>query len=151
MGKAVDFELARMPAVRVAVLSRRGPWKEDILRSEFRTLTQWASANGLRTGRWIFLWGRGNQSTAALEVLGRARSRDGIRVRTLPAARVGRVRFDPEVVSPRVIYHGLADWLMWQRKEKRIRRVLSNREVYEGDPWSRRDAWARTEVQFLVR
>jgi hypothetical protein len=61
------------------------------------------------------------------------------------------VRFDPTVVSPRVVYHGLSDWLRWQRKEKKIRSVVSYREIYEGNPWKDKRAWSRTEVQFVVR
>ena len=39
----------------------------------------------------------------------------------------------------------------WRRKDKEIRRVLSSREVYSGNPWTDPKAWAKTEVQFLVR
>ncbi len=57
----------------------------------------------------------------------------------------------PERRFPRVVYHGLSDWLRWQRKEKEVRSVLSYREVYEGNPWKDQKAWSRTEVQFVVR
>ncbi|MFZ0698615.1 MAG: hypothetical protein WAN74_00220 [Thermoplasmata archaeon] len=59
--------------------------------------------------------------------------------------------FDPEEIAPRVVYHGLVDWLRSRRKEGKVGPVLATREVYTGDPWTDEKAWARTEVQFVVR
>jgi effector-binding domain-containing protein len=86
----------------------------------------------------------------ALEVKGPVRGTPRIRRKTYPATRVARVVFDPEQVSPRVIYHGLSDWLKWRRREGKIHAVVSSREVYSGNPWRDARAWSRTEVQFVV-
>jgi hypothetical protein len=59
--------------------------------------------------------------------------------------------FDPEVVSPRVVYHGMTDWLRWRRKEREVRSIGQYREVYPGDPWRDKNAYARTEIQVVVR
>ena len=59
--------------------------------------------------------------------------------------------FDPEVVEPRVVYHGLSDFLRWRKKSGEIRSVGDYREVYQGDPWKDRRAYAHTEVQYVVR
>ncbi len=77
--------------------------------------------------------------------------RGAVHLRTLPATRVASVVFDPEVVSPAVVYHGLTDWLRWRKKDKKIQRVVSYREVYRGNPWKDKSAYSRTDVQFVVR
>ena len=147
----VDFEFKRVPSVRVACLLRVGRWKEDNLRTEFNQLVKWAKKNKTRTGNWFFAERGENRWEACLEIHGRAKGEGRIRIATLPAATVARVVFDPEQVSPRVIYHGLTDWLRWRRKEGEIKSVSSSREVYAGNPWTDRKAWAHAEVQFLVR
>jgi DNA gyrase inhibitor GyrI len=147
----VDFELKKSPKYRVASLNRKGPRKPDHLRAEFRTLVAWAKKGRVRTGRWIFVHGADDHFLACLEVLGAARPEGPIRMRTLAATMVASVTFDPDQVSPRIVYHGLNDWLRWRRREKKIRRVGSSREVYSGDPWTNPRAWARCEVQFIVR
>jgi effector-binding domain-containing protein len=135
----------------VATVAQSGPWKEAKLRAGFRDITAWAKKNGVRTGRWFLQEGRGNRWIVGIEVKGKARSQGRVRLRTFPAATVATAVFDPDVVAPHVIYHGLIDWLRWQRKEGKIQRVLSSREVYRGDPWSDPKAWAHAEVQFVVR
>lgn len=150
-GMSVDFAFKNMPALPVISISWSGPWNEGRIRSRFEELARWAAARRLRTGRWIFLEPATRRWTVAIEVRGRARGDGTVRVRTLPKSRVAAVTFDPEAISPRVIYHGLSDWLRWRKKEKEIQRVVSSREVYRGNPWKDPRAWARTEVQFLVR
>jgi len=147
----VDFAWGKSPSLKVATIAWRGPWSERKIRSQFERLERWAKARRLRTGRWIFREPGEQRWEVGLELRGRARSSDGVRLRTLPAATFARVVFDPEQVSPRVVYHGLSDWLRWRRKDKEIRAVLSTREIYSGNPWTSRKAWSRTEVQFLVR
>jgi effector-binding domain-containing protein len=147
----VDFAWGRSPRVKVAAVAWSGPWSEKKIRSQFERVERWARAHRLRTGRWVFREPGDRRWEAAIEVRGRASGSGGVRTKTLRAASFARVVFDPEVVSPRVVYHGLADWLKHQRRERTIRAVLSTREVYSGNPWSDRRAWARTEVQFLVR
>lgn len=147
----VDFSFKKAPSYRVVTLSRKGGWDEEKLRGQFKTLAQWTKSHHIRTGRWMFFEPNGKTFVAALEVKGKVRGSGRIRARTLPAATVASVTFNPDDVSPRVIYHGLTDWLRWRRKEKEIKRVLSSREVYSGDPWSGPKVWAKTEIQFVVK
>ena len=147
----VDFAWGKVPSLKVASIAWTGPWNERTIRANFERLERWAKARRLRTGRWIFREPGERRWEVALELRGQARGGDGVRIQTLPAATVARVVFDPEEVSPRLVYHGLSDWLRWRRREKEIRSVVSSREVYSGNPWTDRRAWARTEVQFIVR
>jgi DNA gyrase inhibitor GyrI len=146
----VDFKLKRAPSYRVVCLQRKGPWKEGNLRAEFRTLQAWAKKNRLKTGRWIFYELGSSTWEACLEIRGTATPEGRLQLKTIPAATVASVVFDPELVSPRVVYHGLIDWLRWRRKERAIKRVRESREVYDGNPWTNRRAWARADVQFIV-
>ncbi len=147
----IDFSYGTSPAIRLATVSWTGPWNETKIRAQFRRVEVWAHGHRLRTGRWVFREPGERRWQVGIEVRGSARSGNGIRLRTLPRADVARVVFDPDVVSPRVVYHALNDWLKWQRREKKVRRVVSSREVYGGDPWRDRKAWARTEIQFVVQ
>jgi effector-binding domain-containing protein len=147
----VDFSFAKAPAMRLATVAWKGPWNEAKIRAKFRQIETWARAQGLRTGRWVFSEPGDRRWTAGIEVRGRAKSGGGIRLKTLPAATVARVVFDPEVVSPRVVYHGLSDWLRWRRRDHTIRSVGASREVYSADPWQVARAWKNTEVQYVVR
>ncbi len=147
----VDFGFARSPRLTVASVRWTGPWSEKRIRAEFERVERWARSHRLRTGRWVFREPADREWEAGIELRGPASGSEGIRVRTIPAATVARVVFDPEQVSPRVIYHGLSDWLRWRRRDKTIRSVGASREVYSGNPWTDRAAWAHTEVQFVVR
>ncbi|MFI5413701.1 MAG: hypothetical protein ACHQ0I_03850 [Candidatus Lutacidiplasmatales archaeon] len=147
----VDFEFAKAPKYRVACLRAKGRWSPNICRPEFGKLVAWAKKNGLKTGKWIVRESEMGKFEACLEVRGSAKSSGGIRLRTFPASAVARVTFDPEVVSPRVVYHGLNDWLRWRKKEGEVKSVRSTREVYSGDPWTNKAAWKGTTVEFLVR
>jgi effector-binding domain-containing protein len=146
-----DFLLKKTPSIHVAALRWTGPYSERQIQRRFEEVEKWARTRGLRTGRWVFREPGSRVWDTAIEVHGKARSEGRVKVRTLPAGTVACVRFDPNVVSPRVVYHGLSDWLRWQRKEKKIRSVVSYREIYEGNPWKDKRAWSRTEVQFVVR
>jgi effector-binding domain-containing protein len=147
----VEFAWAKSPRLRVAAIAWTGPWNEERIRSQFERVERWAKARRVRTGRWVFREPGERRWEVAIELKGRARGSEGVRTKTLPAATVARVVFDPELVSPRLVYHGLRDWLRWKRKEKEIRSVVSTREIYSGNPWTDRKAWSRTEVQFVVR
>jgi hypothetical protein len=148
----VDFELKRVPKMNVASILRVGPWREDNLRTEFGELTRWAKAAKVRTGRWVFTERDHHRWEACLEVFGTKVPVSGrIRRKTLPATSVASVVFDPDAISSRVIYHALSDWTRWRKKDKQIRAVLGTREVYSGDPWKDAKAWAKCEVQFVVR
>lgn len=147
----VDFVLKRNPRLRVATIRWTGPYRESEIRKRFGELERWVRGHGLRPGRWIFREPGERRWDVGIEVRGAARSDGRVKVRTLPPCTVASVTFDPEVVSPRVVYHGLSDWLRWQRKEKKVRSILSTREVYAGNPWTNPRAWSKTEVQFVVR
>ena len=147
----VDFAMRRTPKYRVAAIVYKGPWKENHLRAEFKRLTEWARTNKVRTGKWIFRELGGDRFEACLELKGRARGSGDVRMRTLPATSVASVTFDPERISPRVVYHGLNDFLRWRRKDHTIKGVGNSREVYDGDPWSNARAWSRATVEYIVR
>jgi effector-binding domain-containing protein len=147
----VDFRMKRVPALRVATVSWKGPWSERKIRSQFARVASWAHRKGLRTGRWIFREPGTRAWQVGIEVRGPARSDATVRVRTFPASTVACVVFDPDVVSPAVVYHGITDWLRWRKKDKTIRAVGQYREVYTGDPWRNPRVWAATEIQVVVR
>lgn len=53
-------------------------------------------------------------------------------------------------VVARLVYHGLMDWVRWRLKDKDFKKAGPAREVYLGNPWTNRRAWANTEVQILL-
>lgn len=149
----VDFALKRAPKYRVASVRFVAPYKEARIRSEWEGLAKWAKAKGVRTGKWFFSEdgaGPRYRFEVAIEVKSPAKSGGKVRIRTFPTSAVASVTFNPDAVSPRVIYHGLIDWLRHQKKEKAIKRVRTYREVYDGNPWTDAKAWSRTEIQVLV-
>ena len=148
---AVDFEIKRVPKLRVASVTWKGAWKDARIRKEFERVHRWASTQGLRPGRWILTMPSEGKFVVAVEVRGEGKGAGDVRVRTLPAGRVACVCFDPKVIEPRVVYHGLTDWLRWRKKDKTIRSVGNYREVYPGNPWTDAKAWANVEVQAIVR
>jgi DNA gyrase inhibitor GyrI len=148
---AVDFSIKNAPKYRVATVEWSGTWSDASIRSHFEDLAGSAREVGLKTGKWIFRELSEGKFQACIEVKGEARSNGKFRVRTLPPATVASVVFDPEEVSSRVVYHGLSDWTRWRKKEGEIKGVSSTREIYAGNPWKDKTAWARTEIQFVVR
>jgi DNA gyrase inhibitor GyrI len=147
----VDFGYKRAPSYKLATLTRTGGWDEKKLRGQFKAIVDWAKKNHLRTGRWVFFEPNMRTFVAAVEVSGKAKGSGKIRRRTVPAATVATVTFDPDEISPRVIYHGISDWLKWQKKEKKIKKAVSYREVYTGDPWTDPKVSAKTEIQVVVK
>jgi hypothetical protein len=147
----VDFALGRAPRLRVGAIAWKGPWSETRIRAQFERIERWARSHRLRTGRWVLREPGTSRWEVAIELRGPARGSDGIRTKVYPAISVARVVFDPERIAPRVVYHALSDWTRSRKKDKTIRRVVATREVYPGNPWTDRKAWARTEVQFVVR
>jgi DNA gyrase inhibitor GyrI len=155
----VDFEIKRAPSYNVASILKVGPYREDNLRTEFGELMKWAKKNGLRTGKWIMYEHDGPNSRrgmnqrrweACLEIRGKAAPDGRIKIKKLPAQNVASVVFNPNVVSSRIVYHGLGDWIWWRLKYKDIKRAGPTREVYEGDPWTSSKAWSKVDVQVLV-
>jgi len=147
----VDFVLKKAPSYRIANVRWTGPWSDREIRKRFESVETWAKAHGLRTGRWIFREPADRVWDAGIEVRGAARSEGRVKVQTLPATMVASVRFDPDVVSPRVVYHGVTDWLRSLRREKEIRSAGAYRELYDGNPWREKRSWANTEIQVVVR
>jgi hypothetical protein len=148
---AIDFEFKRVPKFRAITASWKGPWNEKRIQREFETLEKWARERKLRTGRWVFLEPGERQWQVGIEIKSPVKSAGTVRVRSFAATRVAQAAFDPEVVSPRVIYHGLTDWLRWRKKEKEIRSAGVYREIYEGNPWRDKKAWANTTIQVTVK
>ncbi len=152
----VDFAVKRVSGCTVASLSRVGPWKEDNLREEFNRLVRWARKRRVRTGRWFFYEhdgpGAGRRRwEACLEIKGKTEPEGRIRVKKLPAETVAHIVFDPKLVSARVIYHGLSDWIRWRLRYREFKGTGATREVYDGNPWTDRHAWAKADVQVIIR
>lgn len=135
---------------------RVGSYDRNMLRSEFSQLVKWADKRRLRTGKWMlyFLDEPGGRrpmnklrSEACLQIKGRAKSEGKIKVKELPAQKVASVTFNPDKVSPRLVYSGIYGWL----KYAGFKDTVQGREVYIGNPWRNPRAWANTEVQVPVK
>lgn len=158
---AVDFEMRKAPEYRLATRTLRGSWPGDrVLRSEFEKVLDWAKVKGIKTGKWFFRefdvddtrpskrrWEVGVEVRSR----GPVRGGKGISMTTLPSCTVATVTFDPDQVSPRVIYHGLSDWLRVREKAGEYKETGPYREVYLGNPWSSKRAWAHTQIQVPVK
>lgn len=147
----VEFEFKRAGGFQAIVARWSGPWNEKRIHTQFLQLEAWAKERNLRTKRWIFQSSAERHWLVGIEVTGKVRGAKGVHVQAFPSGRVARVTFDPDVVSPMVVYHGLADWLRWRRKDKQIRWSGAYREVYESDPWKSARASAHTTLQVPVR
>lgn len=156
---AVDFAIKRFHGCTVAAIKYVGGWKgDDMLHDEFKVIQKWAKEKGVKTGRWFFAELDGPEVPdnkrrweASIEVKGKARSKGNIKLRSLPPTTVAFVKFDPDKVSARLVYHGLESWLSWKKKEHRYKESGTWREVYNGDPWTNARAWANAEVQAPVK
>ncbi len=73
------------------------------------------------------------------------------RLKEFPDQLVASVTFDPEKVSPRVVYYGLDGWLDQRSKDHEYKSTGRPREVYRGDPWRSAGAWANVEIQVPVK
>ncbi len=147
----VDFGYAKCPTTRVAFHAWSGAYSERTIRTRFEQLHRAVVRAGGRPGRWIFREPGERRWEVEVEVTGKVTPAKGLRIKTVRPCTVARVAFDPDSVSPRVVYHGLSDWLRWQRRQKEIRAVGDYREVYRGNPWTDAKAWANTEIQVVVR
>ena len=157
----VDFKIKKFSGCRAASVTYVGPYRDggDMMRYEFNQIVKWARKKGVRTGRWFFadldgpeVPDKKRRWEAAIEVKGaKAEAQGGIRFRDFPDQLVASVTFDPEKVSPRVIYYGLEGWLDERRKDREYKSAGLPREVYKGDPWKSARAWANVEVQVPVK
>jgi len=147
----VDFELKHAKAADVISVKWKGPWDEKQIRKRFEGLAKWADARGVRTGRWFFLEPGERAWEVALEVKGRVKGDGRVRRKRFKAATVASVVFDPDAISPRVIYHGITDWLRWRKKDRTIKSIGAYREIYDANPWTNPKAWAKTNIQVVVK
>jgi len=157
----VDFKIKKFSGCRVASITYVGPYREggDMMREEFNQIVKWARGKRVRTGRWFFAMldesevpDKKRRWEAAIEVKGaKAGAQDRIRFRELPDQLVASVTFDPEKVSPRIVYYGLEGWLEQRKKDREYKSAGPPREVYTGDPWRSARAWANVEVHVPVK
>jgi len=152
----VDIKVKQSPSYRVASLIHYGPHSPNMFRLEFDYLVKWAKKNKLRTGKWIMRWldepgskpSNKIRSEACLEIKGRARPEGKIMIKTFPKHTVLTVTFDPEEVSPRLVYSGIYGWIRysdWEATDS------PPREVYATNPWTNARAWANAEIQVPVK
>ena len=154
----VDIRVKKEPSYTVAYLTHVGPYTgEDMLRPEFEELVKWAKKRKLRTGKWFFYELDGPETPAkkrrweaCLEINRKVKTGGRFSVKKLPAQTVIYVRFNPDEVSPSLVYHGIQGWLEWRKKEGTYEDAGTWREVYLDSPWTNEKAWARTEVQAPV-
>ncbi len=156
----VDFSMRKTPEYRIATRTLAGRWPGDkALGAEFQAIVAWAKKHGVKTGKWFFREFGEDETPEAewkwemgIEVKGPGvKGGDGVTLKTLPATTVAAVTFDPDAVSPRVIYHGMADWLRAREKAGEYKEAGPYREVYLGDPWGSKRAWSSTQIQVPVR
>lgn len=152
----MDYSLRTVPACKVACIIRRGPYTgQNMWRHEFNQLTKWAKKHKVRTGKWImgFIdeWkkvpDKRRRSMACIEIKGKAKAEGRIQVMTIPRQKVVSVTFDPDKISAGIIYDALESWLQY----KPYRQAARSREVYSGDPWTNKRAWANCEVQVPLK
>jgi DNA gyrase inhibitor GyrI len=154
----VDIRVKKEPSCTVAYLTYVGPYTGDeMLRPEFEELVKWAKKRKLKTGRWFFYEldgpetpGKKRRWEACVEINHKVRTGGKFAVKKLPAQTVAFVRFNPDEVSARLVYHGLQGWLEWRKKDGTLEEAGEWREVYPDSPWTNEKAWARTEVQAAV-
>jgi effector-binding domain-containing protein len=152
----VDIVVKKAPSYRVISLERVGSEGTDPLRREFSELTKWAKSQKIKTGKWIFHFnetGRRDQYRleACLEIFRKNVEPQGkIKSKTLPPLTVASVKFNPEQVSPRLVYNGVYGWLR-ENDEGYKSAANYSREIYFGNPWSDSWAWSRAEIQVPVK
>ncbi len=151
----------RAPTYRVATQTLVGSYPSDRrIRAEFERISAWARKNGVKTGRWFFRDLDGPDTSSkrrrwefGIEIRSRrpVRGEKGLSRKVFPPATVVSVRFNPDKVSPMLVYQGLWGWLWWKKKYKEFRESGVWREVYIGNPWKSKRAWANTEIQVPVK
>jgi hypothetical protein len=157
----VDFAVWNAPAYRLATKTMMGEWPGDRkIRAEFESVASWVRKRGLKIGRWIFreldgpdVPSKRRRWEVGVEIRGRkpVKGGGGVSIKLLPKTKVVSVTFDPDKVSPELVYHGLEGWLSWRKKYKEFRQSGLYREVYRGNPWKSKGAWGRTQVQVPIK
>ena len=155
----VDIVTKSEPSHRVIVRAYTGPWTGDnMLRPEFAELESWAHKSAVRTAKWfrVYLdkYEIGMPSSqrrwwACVEYKGKLRAPPPrIEAKVIPAELVASVTFDPNVVSDRLVFHGLECWLDWRTKFGEYEEAGPTREVFIGNPWT--DAAAKKQIELQV-
>ncbi|MCI4354424.1 MAG: hypothetical protein L3K06_03560 [Thermoplasmata archaeon] len=147
----VDFEFKRVKGFQAATVSWKGNWNDKRTQKEFEGLAAHLAKKNVRTGRWVFESNMDKKFLVAIEVKGKFKGSGRVRAHSFPSATVASVQFDPDVVSPRVVYHGISDWLRWRKKEGDIKSAGRYSEVYSANPWRVAKAWATTTIQVVVK
>lgn len=157
---AVDFDVRRDSARRVATRTMNGRWPGDrALGKEYDALHRWVRAAGFRTGKWYFR-SLGDMSESGpgrwevgIELLGRkaVRGGGGVAIKTFPASTIVAVKFDPGKVSPGLVYNSIGGWMRWSGRAKGFKQNGPWREAYSGNPWKSKKAWASTEIQAPIK
>jgi DNA gyrase inhibitor GyrI len=157
---AVDFVVKRTPSYRVATRTLRGKWPGDrAMSKEFEKLYAWVRKGGLGSGKWFFRsLGTMDDSSSkgrwevGIEVRGRAvRGGGSVSIKTFPATTVVAVKFDPKHVSPGLVYNAIGGWMRWSGRARKFSENGHWREVYSGNPWKSKSAWAGVEIQAPVK
>ncbi len=150
---AVDIKVKNTPSYRVASLERKGSEGTEPLRREFQVLEKWAKKSKVKTGRYFCHFYESGRTPAmyrfeaCLEIRGKTPKPEGkIKIKELPKLTVASVKFNPEKVSPRLVYNGVYGWLK-ENDEGYTQGGPFSREVYLGNPWTNSWVWTRAEIQ----
>ena len=151
----VDFKVKVAPSCKVAYIIRYGPYRENMWRAECNQIAKWATKRRVRTGKWIMGYldkkreksEKQRRSVACIEIKGKAKPEGKIQIMKIPRQKVVSVTFDPDKVSADIVYYGLEAWLQYCPYKQAAR----SREVYNGNPWTDRRAWANCEVQVPLK
>ena len=149
---AVDIKVKNTPSYKVASLERVGGMGSDPLRGLFQELEKWAKKSKVKTGKYIchfYESGRTPENyrfEACLEIRGNREPEGKIKIKELPKMTVASVKYNPEKVSPRLVYSGVYGWL--KENDEGYKEAGSfSREIYPGNPWTSTWAWSRAEIQ----
>jgi len=149
---AVDIKVKSTPAYKVASLEKSGGMGSDPLRSEFKTLEKWAKKSKVKPGKYLCYFNESSRNPdkyrfeACLEIRGNPKPEGRIKIKEIPKLTVASVSFNPEKISPRLVYNGVYGWLKENDEGFREAGPFS-REVYPGNPWTSSWAWNRAEIQ----
>lgn len=149
---AVDIKVKNTPSYKVASLERTGAEGSEPLRHEFQQLEKWAKKSRVKIGKYFCYFYESGRSRdmyrfeACLEIRGNPEPEGKIKLKELPKMTVASVKFNPEKVSPRLVYNGVYGWL--KENDEGIKEAGPfSREVYPGNPWTSSWAWSRAEIQ----
>jgi effector-binding domain-containing protein len=149
---AVDIKVKNTPAYNVASIEKTGGMGSEPLRSEFRELEKWAKKSKVKAGKYFCYFYEVGRTPdkyrfeACLEIRGNPEPEGKIKIKELPKLKVASVSFNPEKISPRLVYNGVYGWLK-ENDEGYKEAGPFSREIYPGNPWTSSWAWTRAEIQ----